>query len=113
MAAKGKLKVGSLDQIRAAADVTETVEVPVEEWGVAVVVRGLKRGEIKAIYKAAENDDDPEERMDVLTLAAAMVSPKLTEEEAETLLKEKGLRPIKTVLGAIMEASGLTDGFRP
>ena len=113
MAVKGKLKVGSLAQIQAAADVSATVEVEVEEWGCLVVVRGLKRGEIKAIYKTAEDDDDSEERMDILTLAAAVVDPKLTVEEAESLLKEKGLRPIKTVLGAIMEASGLADGFRP
>lgn len=113
MAAKGKPKVvGTLESIRAAADVLATVEVPVEEWDCIVVVRGLKRGEIKAIYKAAEDDGDSEERMDVMTLAAAMVDPKLTEEEAASLLQEKGLRPIKTILEAIMEASGLTDGFR-
>ena len=112
MAAKGKLPVGSLEQIQAAPDVLGTVEVAVEEWGCTVVIRGLKRGEIKAIYKAAENDDDPEERMDILTLAAGMVEPKLSEEEAASLLQEKGLRPIKTILAAIMEASGLTDGFR-
>ena len=113
MAAKGKPKVvGTLESIRAAPDVLGTVEVWVEEWDCMVVVRGLKRGEIKAIYKAAEDTDDAEERMDILTLAAAMVDLKLTEEEAASLLQEKGLRPIKTILQAIMEASGLTDGFR-
>ena len=112
MAPKGKLPVGSLEQIQAATDVLGTVEVAVEEWGCTVIVRGLKRGEIKAVYKTAEGDDDPEERMDVLTLAAGVVEPKLTEEEAASLLQEKGLRPIKTILAAIMEASGLTDGFR-
>lgn len=112
MAAKGKPKVGTLEQIRAAQDVTATVEVPVEEWGLSVVVRGLKRGEIKAIYKNAEDAADPAEAMDVATLVAGLVEPKLTEEEAVSLMQEKGLRPIKTVLEAIMEASGLSDGFR-
>lgn len=111
-AKKAVLPVGTLDQIRAAKDLDQSVLVEVEEWGCTVTVRGLTRGEIKTIHSTATDDDDPAGKMDVLTLQLGLVDPAVTVEEAEAIAGEKGLRPVKKVLDAIMAASGLSDGFR-
>ena len=102
--AKAKLEVGSLDQIRSAQDVgQETVDVP--EWGVAVTVRGLTRGEARLL-----GDDAAE--AEVRALQLALVEPAVSEDEAREILASKGFAATERVLRRILDLSGLGESFR-
>lgn len=105
MAAKGKLPVGSLDAILGAEDVkTETVEVP--EWGCSVTVRGLTRGEARALGEKTP------EGAEAYALHCAAVDPPIGEEEARTILDGKSVGATQRVLQAIIDLSGLGESFR-
>lgn len=109
-ARKAVSSVVSLDQIRAADDTraAEGVLVDVPEWGGAVRVRGLTRGEARTLGTEGATTSDAE----TFTLHHGLVDPRVTMEEAAALLDEKGFAATERVLVAILDLSGLTPGFR-
>lgn len=108
MAAKPKPKIaGSFEEILAVADVGEKV-VEVEEWGCAVKVRGLTRGEARRIGQ----DDLSAEDAEVFALSVAMLEPVLSEEQARRLVNEKGFAATEKILNEILDLSGMRPGFR-
>lgn len=97
----------SFEEIDEKDDLNEDV-VAVEEWGCSVRVRGLSRGEIRAMGDDGVSAADAE----ALTLAAAMLEPKVTREQAEKLLEGKSYAATEKVLARILDLSGLGAGFR-
>ena len=105
-AAKPKI-AGSFEEILAAADVGEKV-VEVEEWGCAVKVRGLTRGEARKIGQ----DDMTEEDAEAYALHVAVLEPVISEEQARQLVNEKGFAATERLLNEILDLSGMRPGFR-
>lgn len=103
MAAK---TVATLADIREASDLAER-EVEIPEWGSYVRVRALTRGEL---VRMVEGDPDAEV-VNARAIAAAMLEPKVTEEEAAEILEKKSMSATKRITDAIMELSGISDGF--
>jgi hypothetical protein len=99
----------TLDQIKQVKDVVDSEEVYIPEWGFAVKIRGLRRGELGLLYKDVEAIDA--EVLNARVLSAAMVEPKMTEEEAAEILDLKGFKATKRIEEAILKASGLQAGF--
>jgi hypothetical protein len=82
---------------------TDEVEIP----GVGTVtVRGLSRGEVFAIRKVANGDQDVERK----TLARAMVEPEFTEDEAGQWQAASPAGELEPVTKRIQELSGLAEG---
>ena len=105
----GALPIGTVDQILAVDDIDrEGTVVPIEAWGVSVRVRGLTRQEALHIGKDEVSQDDAE----VFILCRAVVEPKFSEEQARTVMTEKSIKGTEALLQAILEASGMTEGFR-
>jgi hypothetical protein len=93
------------ERIRQAVDLeTETVEIP--EWGVTLTVRGLARGEVRALPTEAS-------QAEIHAWHLGVVDPAFTLEEAEEILTTKSFSPTERVLTKILELSGLGDSFRP
>lgn len=98
--------MSTFDQIMGADDLGE-FEVEVPEWGVTVKLRGLTRGELMRI----NDGDPPADVVNARALAAAMLEPKLTVDQATELLDKKGMRATKRLQDKVMEVSGLSDQF--
>lgn len=113
MAQSGKAKLPvaeSADALLAAVDSTlgeETVALP--RLGFSIRVRGLTRGETRAIIDADELNATQKEAK---ALALAAVEPVLTEEQAFDLINNKSFAATENALEKILELSGLTPGFR-
>lgn len=106
----GKLPVASADELLAIDDVIsggKTITVP--EWGYSVIVRGLTRGEARTVGEEGMSATEAE----AYTLATALLEPKLTVEQARTLVTEKGYAGTERVLQEILSLSGMGAGFRP
>ena len=95
----------TIDQILQASDLPRET-VPVPEWGGEVVVQGLSRAQFEAIHKAVGDDDQRRERA---MLAACIVEPKITEEQAGQLA-EKSLVAYSRVAAAVGRVNGTTGG---
>lgn len=106
----------TLDAILAAPDCPEKV-VPVPAWGGLVKVKGITKAKQKELNKAAtvmvpgadgkaEKKVD-EEKLDLLLLAAGLVAPAITFEQAAQFA-EKSAGAVDTVLKAILTLSGMT-----
>lgn len=108
MAAKAKGVPATLAAIREAQDIKER-DVTIPEWGDLVFrVRGLTRGELVRL-----NDGDPEpETYNIRALTMGSVEPKLSEEEVTEILDTKSMKATQRLMDAIMELSGLSEGFR-
>lgn len=107
---------GTVQGILEADDLGEVV-VDVEEWGpdFKVLIRGIGRAEFRAVQKnstpegAEEVDSD---LADAWLMHLCMVRPSLTLKDATKIVAEKSIPSTQRVTEAIMEASGLGDGFR-
>ena len=107
----------SIDAIRAANDLpSEVVEVP--EWGGAVLVKGLTKGQATALFEACTVDGepgddgkpgpkviDPKKLQDELLLAC-VAEPKLTREDL-AILEEKANGPVNRIQRACVRVAGL------
>ena len=80
---------------------TDTVDIPAG----TVTVRGLSRAEVVRLQRSATPDD-----LDIATLAAGMVDPALTAEEAGAWRAVADNDTIRLVSDRILELSGLTEG---
>ena len=97
-------KMLTLAEINAADDLRECV-IDVPEWGGAVKLRGLTLGEVQDIQKAAmQGDEIDATKVNLLTLAKAMVEPVLDESEMYVLAK----RHAGVVLGLVLVVNDLT-----
>ncbi len=103
----------TLDQIQAIDDRKER-EVDVPDWGCSVVVRGLTAQQINQCSRRAE---DPKRGGDINAdvrngwyLVEGLVEPKIDIKVAENWVTERSFGPVSTVLGAILDESGLS-GF--
>lgn len=105
----------SFQNIIEAEDITEEV-VPVPEWGGEVVVRSIsyrKMGKLKeqvAKKQGKSGDDVDVEGVDYerALLAAGLVEPEVTEDEAEMLM-DKSASAVMKVLTAVMGSSKAED----
>jgi hypothetical protein len=103
----------SFEEIMAAEDTGEAT-VPVPEWGGSVVIRGLAREEYLAIEEKSMDKvpGKPNERtqnttrLEELLLEATLVRPTLTREQVAALRKNKGVKPIGELVGAILRHIG-------
>lgn len=83
--------------------VEKTIDVP----GIgAVRVRGLSRGEVLLIGKAAANPIQLEQKI----LAAGMVEPKLTEKDVATWQRSASSGELELIVAEINELTGLNSG---
>ncbi len=98
----------SFDEIMATHDLPEGDPLEIPEWGMAVVVRGLPRGVVSRIL----SDEVDQEEGNAIAVSEALVSPKLTIEEARALLSAKGAAPTQRIIDAIVEKSGMGAQFR-
>lgn len=80
----------------------KTVEVPIE--GGSITVRSLSRAEVFELHGQEFTPAEAERKL----LAAALVSPKLTEEEVGEWQKVAESGEINAVLEAVTELSGMT-----
>lgn len=87
----------------------ETKTIEVRELGGAVKVRGLTRGETHAFRRLAEKDDADAEALEHYLIAAGLVEPHLTVEQAAAL-KDQASRAVSRIVDEIMELSGLLEG---
>ncbi len=98
-------KILSLDEIMAARDIEERV-VPVPEWGGAVRIRGLSKAQQSRLRSQAKVDGQPDpDRMEVLMLAASLVEPAVTVEQAEAL-REKAATAVERILREVVDING-------
>ncbi len=103
----GHVKILSLSDILAAPDLEErTVEIP--EWGGAVRVRALSRGDIKKAYRLGtdrkgEIDADAIERY---LVCWASVEPKITPPDFDKLAA-KNAGPVAKIIDAVLGLSGV------
>src|SRR3990167_2414352 len=107
MAKAGKLPVAeSAAALFAAQDIQEEA-VDVAEWGVAVKVRALTRGQARKLSELSNEEGE------AYALMHGLVQPSVSPEEAARLVNEKGFASTEKVLEKILDLSGLTAGFRP
>jgi hypothetical protein len=104
---KDGAKILTIDEILTAQDL-ETQEVEMQEWGGAVVVRGLSLDDVMMIREKAmvRGEVDPAVSTQ-LTLVAGLHEPRITPEQAAALSK-KSAAALTRVLTAINSLSGLT-----
>ena len=107
-APKAKLPVGTFDQIVSASDLGEGQVHEVPEWGMALKIRGLTRGEARLL---ASEEATPEDK-EVSVLLCGVIDPKLTPEQSRKILQEKAVGPTERLIDAILELSGMGDTFR-
>ena len=105
-------KIGTFEEIQAAKDLAEGTVVDIPEWGFAVKIRGLTRGELIALNALADNGNDPDET-NIQAAHLALTEPKLTLEQVRDIYRDKSIRATERITNAVLEASGMTDGFRP
>ncbi len=92
----------TLDAILQADDLPRRdVEVP--EWGLTVTLRALRRGELTKILDGTPSMEEVNAR----ALAAAMVSPPLTLDEAKQVLEEKAMGATQQIIDVILEMNGM------
>ncbi len=104
---KLELAIGTLAEILAADDTAaDGITVDVPEWGVAVRVRGLTRGEVQTMTQQEADQREP------FALATALLEPSVTQEEAYELCNAKSFAATQRVFDRIIEVSGLGDQFR-
>ena len=100
---KKPLAILTADALLAADDLkTEVVNVP--EWGGAVKVRGLKKGE----WDKAQAEDD-EVKGNSFLLSCGILEPELTPEQVDQL-REKSLLAVNKLETAIIRCSGMDLG---
>ena len=107
-APKAKLPVGTFDQIVSASDLGEGQVHEVPEWGMALKIRGLTRGEARLL---ASEEATPEDK-EVSVLLCGVIEPKLESDQARKILQEKAVGPTERLIDAILELSGMGDTFR-
>ena len=102
-------RILSVEQILTANDIVErTVEVP--QWGGAVRIRGLTKGQHQLLRKKASLRGQVDtDRLEMLLFADSVIEPRFTLEQVNQL-KDKAAAPFETVLRAVLEANGLADG---
>lgn len=83
---------------------SDTRSVPIDGVG-DVVVRGLTRGEVKAVNADYKGDD----RENAL-ISLALVDPVLTVDEVATWLDEAPAGDSVAVMNAVAELSGMAEG---
>ena len=102
-------RILSVEQILTANDIVErTVEVP--QWGGAVRIRGLTKGQHQQLRKRATSRSQVDtDRLEMLLFSESVIEPRFTLEQVNQL-KDKAAAPFETVLRAVLEANGLADG---
>jgi len=96
----------SIDSILKTDDLAE-VSVEMPEWGGTVTVRGLGYGEWVDIRDAANRGERQDEKLfSRLLLTHALVSPAVTDDQADALLN-KSMSAVNRLADKIMEASNL------
>lgn len=88
-----------------ATDDIAVADVVVPEWGGKVQVRALTLGEVIGIRQASKGDD---RQVMVQSLVAAMVSPRLSTEQAEAMTG-KSSAAAQRVFQRIAELNGMAD----
>lgn len=93
-----KRKVVSLDEIKAADDLRR-LEVDMPEWGGVVVVRGLTLQEARDIQRdALQGGEIDEAKVMVGTIAAGVVDPPISREDANHLMLKRAGNVVALVL---------------
>lgn len=93
-----KRKVVSLDEIKAADDLRR-LEVDMPEWGGVVVVRGLTLQEARDIQRdALQGGEIDEAKVMVGTIAAGVVDPPISREDANHLMTKRAGNVVALVL---------------
>lgn len=107
--AKGQpLPMLTFEAIQAVPDLKEEgVDVP--EWGGRVTITGLTLGQMQEIRRAHTVAGVMDEAaVQIGVVAAGMVSPRLTPDQAE-VLKLKAAGPVIRLSTAVMRLSGMTE----
>ena len=99
---------GSAQDLIAKSKAGKTRVVDVPEWGSAVEIRELTRGEIREIANQEMSADESE----AYVWSLAVINPTFTVEEATALLTDASFKSPDVVLNAIMELAGMAPGFR-
>lgn len=98
----------TIEQIAQADDLGEE-EIEIPEWGGSVVIRGLGYGEWMDIRDASVVAGQQDEKIFArLLLAAALVEPPITAEQADLLLN-KSAPSVDRVTSAILSMSKIGD----
>lgn len=100
----------SVDAIKEAADVTESV-IPVPEWGGSVRIRSITKREmndIKSKSRDAQGDID-EDQMEKWIFLTGLKEPAFEETDYEWLL-DKSFTALTNITKAIMKGSNLDEG---
>jgi len=102
-------KILTLDDIDEVHDL-ETATVFISEWGGAVRIRALERGEIKRIHKAAtdRNGKMDLDRVEQMMVCWASIEPKFNP-PAYAMLAKKNAGAVSKMLQAIAGLSGVDD----
>lgn len=88
---------------------TDPVEVP--EWGGAVVVRSLSKGEQLEIQRNAVVDDEIQpDRMQMYIFLEGCVEPEFGPDDLAAL-KEKNAKAMDRVINRVMELSGMAQSI--
>jgi hypothetical protein len=104
----GLLPVGSLDQILAADDLGRE-DVPMPEWGLSVTVRGLGYAEWADLRTGATVAGEIDEKLFMRNLiAAALVAPAVTPEQA-SLLMAKSVPAVDRLGKAVLSISHIGE----
>lgn len=103
----------TLDEINAIDD-RPLIKVAIHEWGgKSVKIRALTLQQIAQCTKRAQNEKRGGEVNNEVRngwyLVEGLVEPKIDLHVAETWLTERAAGPSTAILGAILEASGLTE----
>jgi len=101
------LKILSLDELLNAKD-DRTEVVPVPEWGGAVKIRTLNKGEQRAILDECGSDFA---RIEMLMLVHGLADPQVGPEHID-ILRRKSVGAVNRVINRIMVLSGLTAEAR-
>ncbi len=102
-----KLAIGTLEGILAAeTTAAQGVTMDVPEWNCAVRLRGLTRGEVRAMAAQEDGQKEP------FALAACLIEPAITQEQAFELCNANSFAATQRVFDRILEVSGLAAGFR-
>lgn len=106
---KKPLKILSVEDIKAAEDITEFT-LPVPEWDGAVILRTITKKEFDRISEMSKSEDPDEgvdsEELQRLLVMTSMKQPKLDEEDYEEML-EKSAGAFLRIVNGVMEHSGL------
>lgn len=101
------LPVGTLEGILAAeTTAAQGITMDVPEWNCAVRLRGLTRGEVRAMADQEDGQREP------FALACCLLEPTVTQEQAFDLCNANSFAATQRVFDRILEVSGLAAGFR-